>query len=194
MPVWVVRANGGRGGRIGRQAKEQDRRYTPVRPVLRLADGMDEAPQPAHRARRVGRPIIPRTGHHRNWQFAGQAPVIAPFMKIRQGVASKQPDETVLRIEPLEAFYRVDGEARAEPDFDVGDVDRAVPRHRLGRGQARLKRGHVARAVLQWIARCVYRGLNRDTLSTLTAASPEVSFPFTRIPNLERSYAISASG
>ena len=54
IPAGVLRANGGCGGRVGRQAKENDRRCTPLRPVTRLARRVDEPPQPAHRARRVG--------------------------------------------------------------------------------------------------------------------------------------------
>ena len=42
IPVGILRANSGCGRRIGRQAKEKDRRCTPLRPMLGLARRMDE--------------------------------------------------------------------------------------------------------------------------------------------------------
>src|SRR6185437_15125357 len=77
---------------------------------------------------------------------------IAPFVKIWQGVASKQPDETVLRIAPLQPPDRVDGEAGALANLEIADPDPRPARHVLGRGQARLERRHVGRALLQRIA------------------------------------------
>ena len=71
IPVGILRANSGCGGRIGRQAKENDRRCTPFRPVLGLARRMDEPSQPTHRARRVGSRIITGPANHRNRHFAG---------------------------------------------------------------------------------------------------------------------------
>lgn len=149
MPMGVLRANGGCGGRIGRQAKEKDRRCTPFRPLFRLAGRMDEAPQPAHRARRVGSRIITGPANHRNRHLPRQAPPIAPQVKICQGVASEQPDEAMLRVAPLQPPHRIDGEARSFPPLEVADADRRAHRQPSRRRSAGGERRHVLCPLLE---------------------------------------------
>src|SRR5947209_14738776 len=64
IPIGVLHADCGCGGRIGRQAKKNDRRCTPFRPLLCLAERMDEPPQPTHRASRVDYGIITGPANH----------------------------------------------------------------------------------------------------------------------------------
>ena len=74
-----VRADSGCGRGVGRQAKEQDRRCTPLRPVISPGSKgrTNLLSQPiAHAAWAL--PIIARAANHRNRHFARQAPPIAP--------------------------------------------------------------------------------------------------------------------
>ena len=95
MPVAEV----GSGGNL----KQHERRRSPLRPVPSLACGPDEAPQPAHRASRVGGAIISRAGRRpqsepcaaifrqsrQRWNWARLSAPISQ-MKRRFGIAAEQ--------------------------------------------------------------------------------------------------------
>ena len=113
MPVRVVRAKAGCGRLVGCQAKECDRRCTPVRPVPCRGRGMDEPPKPAHRARRMGPVIIAGAGKHRNRHHPRHPAPILPLVELRQRirdvkqgpdgllyVLTDQNPGAILRIEP----------------------------------------------------------------------------------------------
>ena len=143
VPVGVKRAQGSGGRRIGRQAKQQNRRCTPIRPVACLARRSDEPPQPAHRARRAGRAIIARAGNHRNWNdFRNPAPRF-PVMELVNSVGPHQPDKAVLRVAADQSVQGVDGKTGALPGLEIADPDRRSPRHSPRRGKPRFERGHA---------------------------------------------------
>ncbi len=136
----------------GGQAKKYDRRCTPVRPMVCVARRVDEPPQPAHRARRVSKGIITGPANHRNRQFARKPPPIAPFVKIWQAVASKQPDEPVLGMPPLELNHGVDRKPCPSARFEITDFDPRSARQRPSGTHACFERRHVYGALLQRIA------------------------------------------
>src|SRR4051812_10951923 len=77
----------------------------------------------------------------------------APFVKIRQGVTPKQPDEAVLRIATAEPSQGVDGEACTSASLEIADADPRVVRHRNGSGKAGFEWRHIPGALLERIAR-----------------------------------------
>ena len=153
VPVGVVRAKCGSGRGIGRQAKQGNRRCTPLRPPFRLAGRMDEPSQPAHRARRVGPAIISGPGDDRNRHRPGDFPPPFPFVKISQIVRAHEPDEAGARVAPAEGGQGVDGETRAGPRLEIADPDRRAAGHRPRRGHPRGHRRHVLRSSLKRVAR-----------------------------------------
>ena len=79
---------------VGWQAKQQSPAHSiPSSSVPGC--GPDEAPQPAHRARRAGIAIIARAGNHRNRHHARQAPPVLPLVELGDIVRAHQPDEAV---------------------------------------------------------------------------------------------------
>ncbi|PAV66666.1 hypothetical protein WR25_13309 [Diploscapter pachys] len=153
VPVGIGRTDRGGGGRVGAEAQQHECRQTPRGPMLRLACGPLEAPQPTHRDTREGLVVIPRTRDHRNRHRAGDLAPPAPAMKLRQIVRPHQPDELPPGVTPLQLAQRVERVARIEPRLDIARPDRRPPRHPLGRREPRRQRRHVARAALQRIAR-----------------------------------------
>ena len=137
MPVWIERAKGGCGGRVGRQAKQGNRRCTPIRPTFRLARRMDEPSKPAHRARRVDGPIITGAGDDRNWQRFRELAPILPLMELGNSIAAHQPDEFHAWIALLESADGVDRVAGPCADFEVGHADRSAAGHCLRRSITR---------------------------------------------------------
>ena len=100
----------------------------------------------------MGSRIITGPANHRNRHFAGQAPPITPFVKIWQGVASKQPNVTVLRVATLEPSHAVNREAGSLPLFEVTDADARTAGHPSGRREPGSERCHIVRAFLERIA------------------------------------------
>lgn len=152
VPIGIERANGGSGRRVGRKAKQQDRRGTPLRPSFRMARRADISSKPTHRARRSGGPIIAGAGKDGNRQQPGDSTPMPPVMKIRHSVGAHQPDEAEARISAENPRQRVDGKARAFASLEVADADRRSARQRLGRGEPRLQRRHVLRRRLERVA------------------------------------------
>jgi len=152
MPIGIERADGGSGGRVGRQAKQQDRRWTPLRPSFRMARRADISSQPAHRARRSGRAIIAGAGKDGNRHQPGDSSPIPPVMKFRHSVGAHQPDEAEARIAATDALERVDGEARAFEGLEGAGPDRRPASHRPGRGEPSRERRHVLRLCLERVA------------------------------------------
>ena len=74
-----------------------------------------------------------------------------PFMELHEIVCAHQPDEAVLWVSVGERPERVAGVAGACLALEIRQADRRARRHRLGRGEAGLERGHVA-ALLERIA------------------------------------------
>jgi len=151
MPVGIERAQRRCGRGIGRQAKKQDRRWTPLRPVHRLAVGSDEPRKPAHRARRLGFFIITGAGKHGNWDQRRDVAPVLPAMEFGNSVGAHQPDEAVLWVSVGERPERVDGVAGACLAFEVRHADRCPLRYFLRGDEARLERSHV-RALLERVA------------------------------------------
>ena len=151
VPVRVARANTSGGGGVGRQAKQQNRRCTPIRPVFRLACGADEPPQPSHCAHRMGGAMITRPGEHRNRHGFRHAAPILPEVELRQDVRPHQPNEPIPRVAPGECHNGIHCEARAGMRFEVADLDACTPcRHPRRRQAGRIGRHAFCR--LQRIA------------------------------------------
>src|SRR4029079_13166927 len=108
--------------------------------------------EPTHRARRVGSRIITGAANHRNRHFTGQAPPIAPQVKIWQGVASEQPDEAMRGVATLQEPHRIDSETGALTLLEIANPDSGTARGAARRSEPRLERRHVLRALLQRVA------------------------------------------
>src|SRR5690348_9500555 len=139
VPMWIDCAQPGGGGRVGWQAKEDNRRCTPFRPISRLACGADEPSQPARRASRSGLVIIARAGYDRNRHHARQVAPPSPLVELRHSILAHQPDEAVTRPLAEQSGERVDRVASPAFRLEIADLDPASPRHDARRGQARFK-------------------------------------------------------
>ena len=151
-PIGIGRADCGGGAGVGWQAKKQDRRRAPTRPVARMASRMDEPPKPTHGAHRPDLGLITRTRDHRNRDGARDAAPVAPPVELRQIVRAHQPYEPAAGVAADEPAQRVGGKARAELAFYGGDADRGAARPRSRGSKARGEGRHVGSAVLQRVA------------------------------------------
>jgi hypothetical protein len=151
MPTGEVRANGGRGRSVGRQAKENNRRCTPIRPASCRGRRVDEPPQPAHRARRAGIVIIAGARKHRNRHHPRNDPPVLPLMELGHSVLPHQPDEAGARPAAEQGLKRIDGVAGAGPSLEIADSYPGSACHEPRRRQPGGIRRH-ALGRFQWIA------------------------------------------
>ncbi len=153
MPVRSGRADSGRGGRVGAEAQQHERRQSPRRPFGRSAYRSSISPEPAHRRTNEGLMLIPRPRHHRNRDLARNPSPVAPAVELGKVVAPHDPNEPHAWMASFQHPKRVDGVARSQPSFDCGHANRSAPRQALGRRKAHLERSHVGRIRLERIAR-----------------------------------------
>ena len=143
VPVRVGCAQSGGGDRIGRQFEQHECRQSPFRPLPSLCCGSDEAPQPSHRACRMGQPIISRTREHRNRDSCDDPAPIVPAVKLCQVVGAHQPNEASIRKAAVKRSDSVHRIGTAQLTLDGGHPDRQTARYPLCGGEARRQRCHV---------------------------------------------------
>ena len=104
VPVGVERAQAGGGSRVGRQAKEDNRRCTPVRPVaLPGSRGGRTAAASPSRAPRGQRHHSPGGESPQSAPSPPDLRQCLPLVELGHSVGAHQPDEAVVGVAPLRA-------------------------------------------------------------------------------------------
>src|SRR3546814_10261606 len=111
-----------------------------------LVCGPDEAPQPAHRASRMGAAIISRPRHDRNRNRRRDPPPVAPAVELGEIVRAHQPNEAIAAEAPGQRVQRVDRVAGTELPLYRGDADGKTFGRVPGRSKSRGQGGHVFRS------------------------------------------------